>query len=314
MPPLRKRIKRTLRYLALRAVAAIVGVLPPRVARALGRGLGALAFTLARRHREQALDSVALAFFDRDDVWRTRVAKDSFRHLGECAFELAAHRWIDPVIDRYVEIPDADRQVLDAAIGRGRGVVVVSGHVGNFELLARRVAMSGYSCATIARETSDPRTTALIERFRDTGWLATIWRGTDGAARAMLRQLRRGGILGMLIDQDTDVQGVFVDFFGRPAFTPRAAADLALHTGAAVLISFIHRRSDGGHAISIREVDPPSTGDRERDAREWTQTLTRAIEAEIRRVPQEWVWIHKRWKTRPPTTLPGTALAGPQPR
>ncbi len=297
--PARKRIKRFIRYLVVRAAAWVVGWMPLRLARGLGRGFGALVFRLAGGERRKALASLALAFPDKDPAWRAAVVRGSFRHLGECAFELCGYRRIDGDIEGYVRVPDADRSVLDRAVGRGRGVVFVSGHVGNFELLARRFALAGYACATIAKAPTDDRTRRMVERFRSSGNLTTLWRGDPGAGKSMLRQLRRGGILGMLIDQDTDVQGVFVDFFGVPAFTPRAAADLALHTGAGVIVSFVHRRPDGGHLVSVREMAVQPTGDHERDAWALTGDLTRAIEAEIRAAPHEWVWMHQRWKTRP---------------
>jgi KDO2-lipid IV(A) lauroyltransferase len=178
-------------------------------------------------------------------------------------------------------------------------VLFVSGHVGNWELLARRVALAGYPCQTIAKETTDPRLTRLVERFRAAGKLKSIWRGQDGAAKAMLKALKGGEILGMLIDQDTKVQSVHVPFFGHPASTPRAAADLALRTGAAVVVGFCQRQADGRYRVAMKQVEPESTGDREADAVALTAKMTWEIEQAIRRAPAQWVWMHRRWKTQP---------------
>ncbi len=194
-----------------------------------------------------------------------------------------------------VEWPAEDRAVLDAALKRGHGVVFVSGHFGSWELLARRVAHAGYPCHTIAKETSDPRTTALVERFRASAKLHSIWRGRDGAAKQMLRVLRAGAILGLLIDQDTDVQSVWVDFFGHRAKTPRAAADLALRTQAAVVLGFCERTGPCRYRLSMQEVNP--AGD---DPTALTAELTKRIEAKIRSAPEQWVWMHQRWKTPEP--------------
>jgi KDO2-lipid IV(A) lauroyltransferase len=175
----------------------------------------------------------------------------------------------------------------------------VSGHVGNWELLARRVALAGLPASTIAKESSDWRLTRLVERFRTQGRVESIWRGQQGAAKRMLRVLKSGGILGFLIDQDTAVQSIFVRFFGHPAATPRAAADLALKTGAAVVVGFCQRKEDGRYQLSMKEILPKQTGDVENDVAALTQDLTAEIESAIRRTPEQWVWMHRRWKSQP---------------
>ncbi len=298
-PPLAKRLKRFLRYLAVRAAVSLVGLLPLGVAGALGEALGGWAFALAGGERRKALESLGRAFPSLGTQAREALAKECFRHLGRAAFELACVRQIDSAPERWVEWPAADRAVLDGALARGKGVVFVSGHVGNWELLARRVALAGYSAHTIAKETSDPRLTALVERFRERGRLQSIWRGQDGAAKKMLRVLRDGAILGLLIDQDTRVQSVFVPFFGHPASTPRAAADLALRTRAALVVGFCQRQEDGRYRISMRELEVTRGEDAEADALQLTAALTSEIEAAIRRAPAQWVWMHRRWKTQP---------------
>lgn len=298
-PPLLKRLKRVLRYGLVRVALAMVGSLPVAFSAWLGRGFGALAYAVAGTERRRALDGLARAFPELSAGQRVALARACFRHLGQCAFELACIRKMDPALDRWVEWPDADRRVLEQALAKGRGVLFVSGHVGNWELLARRVALAGYPCQTIAKETTDPRLTRLIERFREAGKLKSIWRGQDGAAKAMLKALKGGEILGMLIDQDTKVQSVFVPFFGELASTPRAAADLALRTGAAVVVGFCQRQEDGRYRLSMKELTPPASGDREADAVALTAQMTSEIEQAIRRAPAQWVWMHRRWKTRP---------------
>ncbi len=286
--------------------------LPLGVARALGARLGALAYTLVGGERRKALKSLAVAFPEKSDAERQAVARDAFRHLGAAALEVACTGALDRGLERLVAWPEEDRRVLETALARGRGVVFVSGHVGNWELLARRVARAGYPSQSIAKETTDPRLTELVGRFRERGGVRSIWRGQEGAARAMLRALRSGEILGILIDQDTRVQSLFVPFFGQLAATPRAAADLAIRTGAAVVTGFCHR-VEGGYHLSMEEVPVPQTDDREAAALELTAALSARIEAAIRRTPEQWVWMHQRWKTRPspaaPSPLPEAAPA-----
>ncbi|EPX60494.1 Lipid A biosynthesis lauroyl acyltransferase [Cystobacter fuscus DSM 2262] len=298
-PPLTKRLKRFLRYLLVRAALALVGALPLGFARWLGAGFGRLAFALAGGERRKALKSLARAFPEKSDAERHSLARASFRHLGMAAFEVGATSSMDRQLDRLVRWEDADRRVLDAALARGKGVVFVSGHVGNWELLARRVSRAGYPSQSIAKETTDPRLTALVGRFRELGGVRSIWRGQEGAARAMLRALKAGEILGLLIDQDTRVQSLFVPFFGELAATPRAAADLALRTGAAVVVGFCQREREG-YRLWMEEVAWRAGTDREADALALTAALSERIEAAIRRAPEQWVWMHQRWKTRPP--------------
>ncbi|MBM4378545.1 MAG: lysophospholipid acyltransferase family protein [Deltaproteobacteria bacterium] len=296
-----KPLKRGLRHGLLRVALGVVSALPLDVAADFGRAFGGLAFHLLGKQRRLALEGLARAFPEWTEGERRRVAKACFRHLGQAAFELACARKLDLQAARLVEWPAADRALLDEALAEGNGVVFVTGHVGNWELLARTLGRAGYPCQTIAKETTDARTTALLERFRARGGIRTIWRGAEGAARAMLRALRGGEVLGLLIDQDTRVQSLFVPFFGHLASTPRAAADLALRTGAAVVTGYCHRQGEQTrYRISMCRIRPPaSTGDREADALGLTAVLTADIERAIREAPAQWVWMHRRWKSRP---------------
>ena len=311
-PPASKRLKRLLRYGLVRTLLALVRRLPLGLSRPLGLGLGALAFALAPRERRKALASLARAFPERSEAEREALARASFGHLGRAMLEAAcvdaADRRIgglggESPLEGLVQWAPEDRAVLEGALGRGRGVVFVSGHVGNWELLARRVARAGFPSQSIAKETSDPRLTRLVEDFRARGGVRSIWRGHDGAAKQMLRALKAGEILGLLIDQDTRAQNLFVPFFGHLAATPRAAADLALRTGAAVVVGFCQREGRAGYRLRMEELPVPPPGpdaaSREAAALALTAALSARIEAAIRRTPEQWVWMHQRWKTRP---------------
>ncbi len=298
-PPLSKRLKRTLRYGLLRAALALVGRLPLGWAQALGRALGSAAFHLAPAERRKALDSLAIAFPELSEEARRALACRCFRHLGTAALEMAvAPRLSRGAFDRLVDCSGDALAAVDRARASGKGAVCVAAHLGNWELQAWGVARHGLPLHAVGKENVDPRLTRLIDRFRASGGVRNIWRGQPGAAVALLRALRKGELLAMLIDQDTSVQNVFVPFFGRPAATPRAAADLVLRTGAAALVCLIHKREDGSYRASSEEVEVPRTGDPERDAVELTARFTARIEAAIRAHPEQWVWMHQRWKTK----------------
>ncbi len=288
-----------MRSQVLRVVVALVSVMPLRLISAVGALLGALGFWLAGGERAKALESLAIAYPEKTEAERRAIAKACFRHLGRAAGEMLCVRQLDARRAELVEWPAEDRARMDAALARGKGVVFVTGHFGNWEVLARHVALEGYPAAVIGKETSDARTTALVERFRHQGKLRVIWRGAAGAAKDMLRTLRGNAILGLLIDQDTKVQSVWVPFFGRLAKTPRAAADLALRTGAVPMLGFATRVGPCRYRISMHEVALPP-GDGEADVLELTAALTRGIEAAIRAAPEQWVWMHRRWRSPPP--------------
>jgi Kdo2-lipid IVA lauroyltransferase/acyltransferase len=299
-PPLSKRLKRTLRYGLLRAVLAVVGLLPVRWAQALGRAIGSAAFHLAPGERGKGLASLSVAFPEMPEAERLELVRRCFRHLGTAGLEMAiAPRLGVAGLDRLVHLPPDALGVLQSAQARGKGVVCIAAHLGNWELHAWSFVRHGLPLHAVGKENVDPRLNRLVDRFRSRGGLRNVWRGQPGAAVAMLRALRRGELLAMLIDQDTNVQNVFVPFFGKPAATPRAAADLVLRTGAAALVCLNHRQPDGTYLATSEEIEVPRTGDSERDAVELTARFTQRIEAGIRAHPEQWVWMHQRWKTKP---------------
>lgn len=291
-PPLAKRIRRELRVRALLFALPLLRVLPP----AIGAALGWLAWYLTPRQRRLAREHLAIAFPEKPREERDRIGRASFASLGRAALEAArgdAGR---------VELSPQDEAVLRAAHAEGKGVVLVTGHIDNWELFARRIAMLGLPCGTVAKEAQDPRLTALLQRSRQSAGVRVFWRGSPMSARELLRFLKEEqGMLGILIDQDTKVAGHFVPFFGRPAFTPRAAGDLAARLGAPMIFGCAHRLAGNVHRIVIRRIEVQRTGDRDADSLALTAAATRAIEDEIRANPQEWVWMHPRWSTRKET-------------
>jgi KDO2-lipid IV(A) lauroyltransferase len=259
----------------------------------VGRGLGLLAWALSRRDRRRTLDHLALAFPELPEPARRALGRDVFRHQGmnlaECLHLLHGDC---AAVARHVEVQGWE-EILRARES-GQPLVLVTGHCGNWELLAAALNCRGLGMAVVARALDEPRLQGLLAGLRSRYGTATIERGSDGAARQILALLRRGGVLGMLIDQDTKVDGVWVPFFGHPAFTPVGAAKIALRQGARVIPTFIERRPNGSHLIRVHpSLDLPN------DPREATAVMTMAIEEQIRRHPEQWVWLHRRWRRQP---------------
>jgi Kdo2-lipid IVA lauroyltransferase/acyltransferase len=294
--PVGKRVRRELRVRALLLLLPLFSRLPSRVALAVGAAAGWLAWYVARRHRTAALQHLAIAFPDRDAAWRARTGRSSFVNLGRSALELIVVGPAD--LARTVQFDPGSLEILTAAHAEGRGVVAISCHLDNWELLARRVAAEGLPVATVAREAQDPRLTAILDRSRGATGIVSLWRNRPGTARGFVRHLRAGGVVAALIDQDTEVSGHFVSFFGREAFTPRAPADLALRLGAAVVFARIRRVASGVHRVRVWRLAVPASGDREAGSLALTAAATAAIEEEVRAHPDQWVWMHARWRTR----------------
>jgi Kdo2-lipid IVA lauroyltransferase/acyltransferase len=292
-----KRIRRELRVRALLFALPLFSRLPHRVAIAVGGFLGALAWYLTPRHRSLALRHLALAFPEETDAWRRRVGRASFANLGRSALELCILQRSDLLGS--VEMAPGSLELIRSLHAEGHGVVAFSCHLGNWELLARRIASLGLPVGTIAREANDPRLTALLDEGRRSTGIESFWRGEPGAIRRIVGYLRNGGVLAALIDQDTEVGAHFVPFFGRPARTPRAPADLAIRYGARVILARIHRLAPSVHEVIIEPLEVAAGGDPEDRSRTLTATATRAIERAIREHPEEWVWMHERWRTQP---------------
>jgi len=294
---------RVLYRLAVGPLAALgwaLAHLPHRPGLWVGRRLGDLAYWLLPRRRAVALENLARAFGQaRTHRERRRLCRESFRHLGMTLVEASTFFFRPPaILLSRVDAEGTDH--LKAAMAQGRGALLLTAHFGNWELLAAAHVQTGYLLSVVARPLDSPLLDRFVTRFREGGGLEVI--AKRHAARRVLEALRRGGMVGILLDQNASRrEGVFVPFFGELACTSRSLAVLALSSGAPVLPVFIHREAGGRHRIVIEPaVPPPVTGDREQDIRAFTAAFARIMESTIRQWPEQWLWMHRRWKTRPP--------------
>lgn len=296
--PLRKRIKNWLIFQLVRALIKLVRVLPRRVAIKIFERLGALAFRLIRKEREKTLRHLQLAFgAQQNEAEIFNLAKAVFRALGRNAAE--AMRLPQLRRDGFQQhIHFIGREHLDRAFARKRGVLCITGHIGCWELMAMFIA-SHYPLAVVGAAIYDPRLDEILVREREQAGFRTFSR-TAGGTRQILRWFREGGVLGILIDQDTRVDGEFVDFFGQLAYTPAGPVVLAERTGAALVPLAIHMNEDLTHTVEVRpEITLQKTGDARVDRIANVAKCSQAVEAFIRAHPEQWVWMHERWKTKP---------------
>lgn len=277
-----------------------LGLLPLAWALPLGRAVGRAVWRVAWRPRGLALAHLELAFPELDPQARAALGAQSFEALGEHLFELICAHQLRGQLRGWVDFDAQSRAALDAALAEGRGVLVLTGHIGSWELAAQAVAAWGYEVLAVARRIHEARLEALIEGSRSAGGVETLHKGSPMTGLTLLRRLRRGGAVFMLVDQDTDVPSHFAPFFGRPAATPRAPADLALRQGVALIMGFIHRRPGGGHTLRCERLAlPPPSGAHETDALAISAAINQRIEAELRQHPAQWVWFHRRWRRQP---------------
>jgi Kdo2-lipid IVA lauroyltransferase/acyltransferase len=275
-------------------VARAIGVLPAPAGLALGRALGRGAHALLGTPRRLARTHVAVAFPELDEAARARLVRSTFEHAGQSFAELGLWRKLGRQ-PGYIEIENL--AALDDALAGGRGALAITGHVGNWELLAATVA-ARYGLSVVARRVHDERFNSLITRFRGDRGMEVLLRDAPDFLAQVRDALGRNRIVALLMDQDSRGAGVFVPFFGRPARTPPGAAVLALRTHAPVVTVFIRRRPAGGHLISFERF-PVEPGAGKGQIVELTARFTAAIEAAIRRAPAEWVWWHERWRRQP---------------
>lgn len=301
--PIPRPLRRRLLYPLLAAGRAGLAALPPPLAFGTADFAACAAFHLLRRERARMAEHLALAFPERTPAGREVIAREAFRHFGRVFVEAARLPDLSKEeLARIVRLHDPER-MLDRLAARGGPAIAVTGHLGNWELAAAYLARCGIPLRVVATRFRDPRVDGLLVSLRAASGVETIHR--DQGARPVLKALREGCLLGLLIDQDTDVDGCFVDFFGRPAFTTRGPGVLHLATGAPVFTIFCVRAADGRYDLTVEPPLPPAPGglkgaEKEAAIVQVVAEASRRIEAAIRRHPTQWVWWHRRWKTRPP--------------
>lgn len=266
---------------------------------AIADRVGDFAYVVLRRTRRLSLEHIEMALGGSLSLAaREQIARAALRNLARCFCEVAKLDQIRPRLAEYVEVEGW--QHLEHVVAEGRGGIAVTGHIGNWELLAAYCASRGVPVGAVARRLSEPRLNRLLVDFRARSGVETVLRESPGATRQILRILNSGGILALLIDQDTRAPSVSVPFFGRMARTPAAAAALAVRRDLPIVPIFIQRRAEGGHRLTVLPaIRPVGSGDRRLDVLQLTGVLNRVLEERIRKNPAEWVWWHRRWR-RPP--------------
>jgi KDO2-lipid IV(A) lauroyltransferase len=280
----------------LRVLRGAVAWMPMPIACAAGYALGTLAYYAIPKWRHQSVRHVAMAFPERSAAEHRRIARREFANLGRGGFAfVVAHRMgADRALSR---VTIENREHADAALAEGKGMIFVTFHFGCFELMASLIGRET-GCRAVGRESDEDGPTAMLIDMRRELGCDTIQRGE---IREIVSTLRAGKPVAFLIDQDTDdVKGVFVPFFGRPAHTPIGPAALAIRAGVPIVMGFIEWDGLSRHRVRVLPVLRPREDlSRDEQVLELTARMTKLGEDEIRRRPDHWVWVHRRWDTRP---------------
>ena len=298
MPSL-KKFKRTAVFNLTRLLLFFFNIIPRRTAVFIGGWLGLAAWKLFSRDRYRFLRHLSLVYKDKLSLKeKNAISRNFFINSGKnladvIRFKKHYRGEIKPLVT--VE----GLEYFDRAYNEGRGLFGITGHIGNFELLAVHIAELGYKIAVIGREMYDTRIDRLLVANREAMGLTNI--PTTESPRKLLSWLKEGGAVGVLIDTDSfRVRGMFVPAFGRLSNTPVGQTIISLKTGAALLPMFCLRTADNRYKIIIRppiEYNPGDTS--EEQVYKVTLKCTRELEEIIDRFPDQWIWLHNRWRTRP---------------
>lgn len=297
-------MRENLEFAVVWTLVKLLGVLPRRWARALGASVGAAAYRLLGRLRKVGLTNLELAFPEKTDAERERILRSLYRNLGWLLAEFCQmQRYTPEKTQGFLRYEGLEHYL--AARDRGKGVLIVTGHLGAWELSSYFHSLMGHPMSMVIRRLDNARVDRLVNGIRCLYGNRVLHK--DDFARGLLGAMRQGETVGILMDTNmTPPQGAFVPFFGHLACTASGMARVALKTGATVLPGFmVWEESEQKYALRFGEaIEVIATGDDERDVLENTARFTAVIENWVRKYPEQWLWVHRRWKTRPEGEAP----------
>lgn len=281
-------------YYLLKAISAIVCLLPRGFTEVLGLGLGNFAWLVIPRKRKVLAHDQIVACLGVTDEDAERIAKASVVRFGPMLFEVLRFPVIKKNPQAYVRIEGLEK--LQQGMAEGRGAVIASAHSGNWELMGGAFAMAGIPLVGVAMKQKSSGSDRFINEYRTLiGMHITYKTGV----REMFDMLKKGWAIGLIMDQDTNRHdGLVLDFFGQPTNCTPGAASMARFQDVPIFTSFMHRDAQGRHTLFVEgPFHVEKTKDKREDVRQMTQFLTHEIEKHVRRYPEEWFWLHDRWKS-----------------
>lgn len=297
--------------LTARTIFDAFRAIPTRMRKAFFKAMMILFYHVSEKNRLVVLHNLTLAFPEKDMSELKEIARGCYRHLGIVAaefFDILSMKRDN--LSRWVEFEGLEN--YEKAHAKNKGIIFFTGHFGNWEFLPAVFAILYQPIHIVYRAMDDPLMREMVDRVRGNFGTRLVPKG--GAARKLIRLLARNQCVGILVDQNTAWQeGVFVNFFGKPACTTTGLAAIALQTGAPVLPGFTCRMKNGKYRFIVGEEVPiTQTGNYARDILENTQRVTRVVEDMIREAPEQWFWLHQRWKTKKTQVVEQPGIQAPQ--
>jgi len=308
--PFRKRVKKKIRrvrkgfknwiiYISLLFAITLIRKLSRKSAIRLMRFSGNIAYLLAVSERKKAIRHLSMAFGDaKSEAEIKHIARKVFIHLGIAAADMIRLPiYIKQGILNQLVTAEGFHHIKNA-LSKGKGVIVLTGHFGNWELGGAWLAQNGIPFTVVGTPLYDPRLDEIIVSGRNQAGYKNIARSKG--TRDIIRSLRKNYALALLIDLDTKVEGVFVNFFNRPAHTATGPVILSQKYGSPIVPVFIHLCNDLTYCVSFsKELDLVNTGNTKKDLITNVQKCSDEYEKVIRQYPEQWIWMHKRWKKKP---------------
>ncbi len=287
-------------YLLMRTVSMFMQISDVDASVRFARSLGAGLYVIYRRGRKRAIDQLRESYPDKDDAWLEATAKASMEHIAMLAFDVMRHDRLlrGSTWHKYIELDDMSEAL--SVILKHKSIIMVTGHYGNFEALGVAMGIFGLEGYSIARPIDNPYINDYLVKVRQRKGQTII--DKKGATDNMHAILESGNMLGFIADQNAGRKGIFVDFFGRKASTYKSIGLLAMHYNLPIVVGYC-RRIDNRYKFKVgisRIIQPQDWQDQDNPLHWVTAEYTTAIENFIREAPEQYWWIHRRWKTRPP--------------
>jgi Kdo2-lipid IVA lauroyltransferase/acyltransferase len=294
-------VRHRIEQAAVSSIALMVRTLPLPVVRRLGEWLGLMFYLVDAVHRRIALANLEVAFPKKSAAECRSIARSMFQHFGRLLLELLKYSSLPP--ERQLALVDWEgEERVRLALAQGKGILFCTGHFGYWEQQALAHALKFQPMAVMARPLDNAKLHDFLEAIRTSNGNEVVYR--RGAVRRALRLLAEGKSVGILIDQHmTSADAIYVDFFGRPAATTSTLAALAIRTGAPVIPLFTFPLAGGRYRMVYEHPVEPPPHDSEDAVREFTQRCTDVLEMHVRRHPELWLWMHRRWRDAPGAPL-----------
>ncbi|MDP2980726.1 MAG: ELM1/GtrOC1 family putative glycosyltransferase [Candidatus Omnitrophota bacterium] len=284
-------------FITVKSFSVCLRRIPLRPSLWIGRRMGDVVYCVGLKRRMIAYANLKAAFPEKSSGELKRINRAHFENLGMNIIELLKLPVMaKSYLESHVKLENKDN--IKASLEKGKGAIILTAHFGNWEIASLSASLNGYIMSVFAREQKYERLNNLLNQFRQSTGCRVITKGFS--AKDIIKTLHSNGIIAMLSDQDAGANGVFVNFFNRPASTAQGAIAFSLKTGAAILPSFIRRVGADKHIARAGEpLELINTGNKERDMKENLQKIVYILEDYIRKFPEQWLWAHKRWKSTP---------------